>query len=146
MGTVQVRTPGTPEVEEEQSHQAAGPSLPFPALLSLPGASFWGHPEPLKSITGEHCGPMCSVGRSHQLPCGPEEGRPTQEDRLVAVAVPRWQRVRCGLGMAGHGNRDKELGKQNGGLVRGGRMWRRTRSLGLLWKQANVGEVKEERE
>lgn len=94
----------------------------------------------MEEFNREQCGPMGSVKRSHQLPCGPEEGRPAQGDQMVAVVVSKWERVRPGLGMAGRGNGDKG----NGGLVRRGRVWRRARVLGLLGDRAGVGEVGEQ--
>ena len=95
----QVRVPRTSEVggDAEQSGCWASPPLSCP---SLPGASSWGQQGPLKSLAGEQCGPMCSLERCHQLPCGSEEGGQLQGDQVMAVTASRWERVRPELGVA----------------------------------------------
>lgn len=48
--------------------------------------------------------------------------------------------MRLGLGLAGPGNGDKGLGRQNSGMVRGGRVWRtaqETEQVSEKWKKKN---------
>lgn len=137
-GTCAGQGPGAPEAGEEQSQQAAGPSLPFPTLSFLPRASSWGPLGPLKGLTREQRGLTWSIERSYQLPDGPQEGRPAQRDQMAAAAVSR----REGEAGRGHG---RPWGWRQG--VREAEQWAGERRQGMedcSGDRADVGEVEEE--
>lgn len=130
--------PGAPEAGEEQSQQAAGPSLPFPTLSFLPRASSWGA---AGAAEGFNRGATWSdVEHRKILPASrwAKEGRPAQRDQMAAAAVSR----REGEAGRGHG---RPWGWRQG--VREAEQWAGERRQGMedcSGDRADVGEVEEE--